>query len=75
MIYEIVSCASLYYDWGNKNDKWGGGDSFDREFVRDMMLYGRGIRLEDLEFGKGVGEFIKEFTEDRKTIEIDLSLN
>jgi len=39
----------------SKDGSWGGGDSMDREMVRDIMLYNRGQK-KGLEFDRGVKE-------------------
>lgn len=55
---EISVAIKVYYDWAKtKKDQWGGGDSFDREIVRDVILHYRGI--EDLEHQKAVKEILK----------------
>ena len=36
--------------------RWGGGDSIDREFVRDMMFIARGVNSKELEYGAGLRE-------------------
>ena len=52
---EINKAVKTYVKWATENDKWGGGDSFDREITRDIMFYNRGIR-KNLEWIK----FVKE---------------
>ena len=42
----------------SKDGSWGGGDSLDREMVRDVMLYNRGNK-KDLEYARGVKEVMQ----------------
>lgn len=51
---EITNAIKPYIDWAVKNNRWG-GDSFDREIVRDIMFWNRGEK-EGLEHQKIVKE-------------------
>lgn len=49
---EILLATNQYVTFCAKNpDLWGGGDSTDREIVRDIMLYHRGEKIDGLEHG------------------------
>ena len=43
-VSEIEKAVNQYVQYAKKEDKWGGGDTFDREFVRDIMLWNRGTK-------------------------------
>jgi len=49
---EILLATNQYVTFCAKNpDLWGGGDSTDREIVRDIMQYHRGENIDGLEHG------------------------
>ena len=46
---EILLATNQYLTFCARNtDLWGGGDTADREYVRDIMLYHRGVDIDDL---------------------------
>ena len=60
---EINHAVSQYIDYcKTKDDQWGGGDTFDREIVRDIMLYNRGTK-KGLEYQRAIKEI---FGKDKK---------
>ena len=60
---EINLAVSQYIEYcKTKDDQWGGGDSFDREIVRDIMFYNRGTR-KGLEYQRAIKEI---FGKDKK---------
>lgn len=53
---EVLLATNQYLSFCAKNpDLWGKGDSMDRESVRDIMLYHRGTKVENLEFKHLIG--------------------
>jgi hypothetical protein len=49
---EILLATNQYLTFCARNtDLWGGGDTADREYVRDIMLYHRGVDIDDLFYG------------------------
>ena len=60
---EVNHAVKQYIDYcKTKDDQWGGGDSFDREIVRDIMLYNRGTK-KGLEYQRAIKEI---FGKDKK---------
>jgi hypothetical protein len=60
---EVNLAVSQYIEYcKTKDDQWGGGDSFDREIVRDIMFYNRGTR-KGLEYQRAIKEI---FAKDKK---------
>jgi hypothetical protein len=60
---EVNLAVSQYIEYcKTKDDQWGGGDSFDREIVRDIMFYNRGTR-KGLEYQRAIKEI---FGKDKK---------
>jgi hypothetical protein len=58
---EIELAIRMYVSYcKTKDDQWGGGDTFDREIVRDVMLYNRG-RKTNLEYQRAVKEIVKHY--------------
>ena len=58
---EIELAIRMYVSYcKTKDDQWGGGDSFDREIVRDVMLYNRGHK-KNLEYQRAVKEIVKHY--------------
>ena len=58
---EIELAIRMYVSYcKTKDDQWGGGDTFDREFVRDVMLYNRGQKT-NLEYQRAVKEIVKHY--------------
>lgn len=46
---EVLLATNQYLTFCARNtDLWGGGDTADREYVRDIMLYHRGVDIDDL---------------------------
>ena len=65
---EIDKAVNMYVDYAStKEDQWGGGDSFDREIVRDIMLYNRGSK-KALEFEKVVKKVVAHNTNSPESI-------
>lgn len=60
---EVNLAVNQYIDYcKTKDDQWGGGDTFDREIVRDIMLYNRGTK-KGLEYQRAIKEI---FGKDKK---------
>jgi hypothetical protein len=58
---EIELAIRMYVSYcKTKEGQWGRGDTFDREFVRDVMLYNRGQKT-NLEYQRAVKEIVKHY--------------
>ena len=58
---EIELAIRMYVSYcKTKEGQWGRGDTFDREFVRDVMLYNRGQKTK-LEYQRAVKEIVKHY--------------
>lgn len=56
---EIDKAVNMYVYWcRTQKDQWGGGDTFDREIVRDIMLANRG-QSRNFEYPKQVNAVLK----------------
>lgn len=56
---EINLAVKEYLDYSAGNtDQWGGGDTFDREIVRDIMFFNRGTKT-GLEYQKLINKIVK----------------
>jgi hypothetical protein len=58
---EIELAIRMYVSYcKTKDDQWAGGDPFDVEIVRDVMLYNRGHKT-NLEYQRAVKEIVKHY--------------
>ena len=58
---EIELAIRMYVSYcKTKDDQWAGGDPFDVEIVRDVMLYNRGQKTK-LEYQRAVKEIVKHY--------------